>query len=101
MTRSLRRRLVVCLAALALLAAPTGAFASEGLDSIANKPAPAMFDVFVMRPMGLVMLGVSSVLFVPAAAFTAASRPSELGTTYEHMIQRPAQFVFSDPIGTH
>jgi hypothetical protein len=40
-------------------------------------------------------------VFVPAAALTAAIRPSELHVPYEILVQEPVRFVFVDPLGSH
>ena len=93
------RNLLVALVVTSMLAVP--AFGANQVNKISSEPAPAMVDVLLMRPIGLVMLGVSAAMFVPMAAVTGITRPKEVPVVYEHMIVKPAQFVFSDPIGSH
>ena len=101
MLRHLRTALAA-LAVVGLLAAPaTSAFAASNVELIENEKAPPMVDLFIMRPLGLAMLGVSAVLWVPAQAVTMVVRPKEYQTPIDYMLKGPAQFVFVDPLGEH
>lgn len=92
----------IALVVAGLLSAPgSPALAASSVGKIQSEPAPPMTDVLVMRPLGMVMLGVSTALFVPMAGITLLTRPQEVGTTYQHMVAKPARFVFKDPIGSH
>jgi hypothetical protein len=98
------RRLRITLAAVAvtaLLLAPTSTLAGTNIDNIGEKGSPPMVDVLLMRPLGLAMLVASVGLYIPAAALTAITRPSELDTTTEMLVRVPARFVFQDPLGSH
>jgi hypothetical protein len=95
------RRFTAALALAGLLLAPAASLAGTNIDNVGDHGSPPMVDVFLMRPIGLMMLGLSCGLFLPAAAVTAAVRPSELHTTYEYMVLNPARFVFADPLGSH
>jgi len=97
------RRFRIALAVLAvasMLLAPSAALARK-VNRLDSQNTPPMVDVFIQRPLGLIMLGVSAVLFVPAAIFTGITRPSEMSTTYDYMLRQPVEFVFEDPIGGH
>ena len=59
------------------------------------------FDLLVMRPVGLVALAVGAVLWVPAAAMTAAVQPSEIKKPTEALVMKPYRYVFVDSIGSH
>jgi hypothetical protein len=100
MARQLRR-LTAALALAACLFAPTASLAGTNIDTIGDQGSPPMVDVFLMRPLGLLFLGASCALYLPAAAVTALVRPSELHVPYEVLIQDPARFVFVDPLGSH
>ncbi len=93
------RTFFAALAVTALLASP--GFAATNIDNLDAGPASPVTDAIVLRPLGLAMLGVSAALWVPAAAVTALVRPSELDMTIEHMLVKPARFVFVDPLGSH
>jgi len=95
------RRFAAALALGAVLVAPVSARAGTNIDNVGDKGSPPSVDLFIMRPIGLAMLGVSCMLFVPAAALTAAVRPSELDVPFEHMVMKPVRFVFIDPLGSH
>jgi hypothetical protein len=100
MARQLRRFAAV-LALAAVLVAPTSSLASTNIDTVGDTGSPPMVDLFLMRPLGMMMLAASCAIFVPAAALTAMVRPSELHVPYELLVQDPARFVFVDPLGSH
>ena len=105
------RRFTAALCITALIAGvvlPSTASASGGdfinsSDSEANNmSSPIMLDLVLLRPVGLVTMAVSSVLFVvPVLPLTLITRPSEIKKPFEAMVMRPARFVWSDPLGTH
>ena len=99
----MRNKIFRGLATLAVFASliATPAFAKTSIEEVESAPAPAMVDVMLMRPLGMVMLGVSAALFVPAAGITAITRPDQMDLAYDAMIRKPARFVFVDPIGSH
>ena len=98
--RSVRRFLAVT-AVLALLAAPAAAVTDHKVSHVGNSNAPAMMDVLVLRPVGLVGLALSAVLWVPAEALTLCINPSEWKVPVDHLLTKPARYVFVDPIGSH
>jgi hypothetical protein len=57
-----------------------------------------VFDLLVLRPLGLVALGVGVVLFIPAAALSAADRDAFQEAT-EFFVKAPAQNVFTRRLG--
>ncbi len=83
----------------ALLAGP--AMAGQQFSNVDASNTAPMFDVLVMRPLGLVALGVGALLWLPAAAMTAAVQPSEMGKPTEMLVMKPYRYVFDDPIGSH
>ena len=67
------RTFFAALAVVGLLAAPaTTAFAGSNIGTLENEKAPPMVDLMLMRPLGLVGLVVSGVVWVPVQAFTMA-----------------------------
>jgi hypothetical protein len=95
------RRFAAVFALAATLAAPSASLAATNIDTVGDQGSPPMVDLFLMRPLGLAMLGASCMLFVPAAALTAAFRYEELDTTYQILVEKPVRFVFIDPLGSH
>jgi hypothetical protein len=92
-------RFVSSLLLLTLLATP--AMAKTSIEAAEAEPAGPLTDIFVMRPLGLVMLGVGTALFIPAAGLTAITRPKEIRVPYNILVREPARFVFVDPIASH
>ncbi len=72
-------------------------------DSEANNmTSPIMLDLIVLRPVGLAAMVVSTVLFVaPVLPLTLITRPTEIAKPWKALVVEPAQFVWSDPLGTH
>ena len=95
------RTTIAAVAVAGLLLAPTTSLAGTNIDNIGDKGSHPMIDVLLMRPLGMAMLVASVGLYIPAAAITAMTRPSELDTTTEMMVKAPARFVFVDPLGSH
>lgn len=85
--------------AVALLASPT--LAGQEFTDVEASHTGVAFDLIVMRPIGLLGLGIGSMLWLPAAAMTAAVQPSEIGKPTEALIMKPYRYVFDDPIGSH
>ncbi|MEM7413054.1 MAG: hypothetical protein AAF430_22670 [Myxococcota bacterium] len=99
------RRFVAALATAALvltLAVP--AAANNRAYQVDTEPAtvPMIFDVLVMRPVGLAMTVVGTVAYVfPVAPIMAVTRPGDLGKPLGPLVGAPARFTFADPIGQH
>ena len=97
------RALVAALATAALifsLAAPAAAFTRD----TGNRPnqVPAVIDVMLMRPVGLVMTVTGLALYVfPVAPITALVRPLDITKPLGPLVLKPGRFTFSDPIGYH
>jgi hypothetical protein len=62
-------------------------------------PVAAGFDVVIVRPLGLVVLAIGAVAFVPAALITAASGKDSLEAALEIFVTGPAHHVFQRPLG--
>ena len=96
------RTLLAALAVVGMLAAPaTSAFAASNVEMIESEKASPMIDLFLMRPLGLVMLGVSAALWVPAQGATMIFSPQDYRLPIEYMLKKPADFVFRDRLGEH
>jgi hypothetical protein len=95
------RRLFAAFAVATLVAAPVSAVTKEGVDRVDSEFAPPMLDVLVLRPVGLVGLMLSSMLWVPAELMTVCVNPTEWKVPVDHLLTKPARYVFVDPIGSH
>ena len=97
------RRLAVTLAVVGALLAPAASFAESriGMSPLQNEAASPMVDLFLMRPFGLIGLGVSAAIWVPAQALTMVVRPSDWEAPIQYMLKDPYEFVFVDPLGSH
>lgn len=92
-------KLVAAAAVVTMLAGP--AAAGRQFGDVEASHTSDMFDVLVMRPIGLVGLGLGAALWVPAAAITLAVQPTEIKKPTEQLVMKPFRYVFSDPIGSH
>lgn len=92
-------KFAAALVAAALLASPT--LANQEFTDVEASHTSDAFDLLVMRPIGLIGLGIGSVLWLPAAAMTAAVQPSEMHKPTEALVMKPYRYVFQDPIGSH
>jgi hypothetical protein len=95
------RRFLAAFAVAALVASPAFAVTNERVDKVDSEFAHPMVDVLVMRPVGLIGLGLSSIIWVPAQLMTLAVNPTEWYLPIHHLLAKPARFVFVDPIGSH
>lgn len=68
----------------------TGAEIDQGVGKV--------FDAIVLRPLGLAGLAVGAVLFVPAAALSAADRDA-FDECVDLFLRIPAENVFTRPLG--
>jgi len=89
-------------AALALaLALPARA---DRVAEISNEPTsvPVIFDIAVMRPIGLLTCIVGAAFYlVPVAPIVALTRPSEIAKPLGPLVGGPMRFTFKDPLGHH
>ncbi len=95
------RRFLAALALAALAAAPAAAVTNEQVDKVDSEFAHPMVDVLVMRPVGLIGLMLSGMIWVPAEAMTLMVNPTQWKLPVDHLLTKPARFVFVDPIGSH
>lgn len=63
---------------------------------------PMVFDVLILRPIGLTMLVGGTALYgLIVMPITALTRPTEVWKPALPLIVAPAKFTFSDPLGQH
>jgi len=92
--------ILIAVALLLVQVAPVAAATSQGLENRGNTNLVA--DALILRPLGLAMVGLGSVVWaVGVAPFVAITRPAELGESMDYLIKRPARYTFADPLGHH
>jgi hypothetical protein len=105
MTRTIRRLAAALAVAGLVTAAPGAALAGElSKTTVESEAASPMVDALLMRPLGLLGLGASAVLWVPAQTVTMAVRwndREDWRKPYDALLRKPYEFVFVDPLGTH
>jgi hypothetical protein len=98
------QRLVAAVAAALLIflaAAPVSATEFE-TNPAEDATSPVVFDLLILRPIGIVGAAVSAVLFIaPVAPLTLITRPSDISRPFEKMIINPARYVVVDKLGEH
>ena len=94
-----RSTVAVMAAALMFSASPAIGDTYEGNDR--EHSVPIILDVIVLRPMGLIALGVGATMFGMAAPFIAMTRPQNFNRPLEALVMTPARFVWADPLGEH
>ena len=63
---------------------------------------PMAFDALLLRPLGLLMTGFGTVVYlVPVAPIMLVTRPTDIAKPIPYLIGAPARFTFKDPIGHH
>ena len=66
-----------------------------------ERDTPVLLDAFVLRPVGLALTAVGTVLFLPAAAVVGCTRPTDIGKPFQMLIANPFRYTFIDPLGQH
>jgi hypothetical protein len=56
-------------------------------------------DVFPIRPLSAVTLGVGAVLFVPAAVMTAPNGWESITDAWERFVIEPGEYLWARPLG--
>ena len=77
---------------------------ADRVAEISQEPSsvPVIFDVAVMRPMGLLATVIGAAFYVvPVAPIVALTRPSEIAKPLGPLVGEPLQFTFKDPLGHH
>ena len=99
------RLFTAALVAAALLIGPVGSaaassFNDEGLEA-SRMQTPIVLDALILRPVGLAVTAIGTVLFVPAAAVVGVTRPVDIGKPFQMLVANPFRYTFMDPLGQH
>jgi hypothetical protein len=102
MSRCPQRFSAVLIAVALLLVQVAPVAATTGQDLETRGRTNLVADAILLRPLGLAMVGVGSVLWaVGVAPLVAITRPADLGESMEYLIMRPVRYTFVDPLGHH
>ncbi len=104
MPRSVRRFAAALAVAALVLAPAAGALADvslSGTNRLESETTGPIMDAVLLRPLGLMGLGLAGAIFVPAELVTLAVRPGEWRKPVDTLIMPAYEFVFVDPIGSH
>ena len=99
MSARIRRALVSILAAACLLTAAVPASAMSMEEAEAH--TPMAFDALIMRPLGIMALGLGTAIFAISTPMILITRPHEIGGPFHLLVVRPAKYVWADPLGQH
>lgn len=95
------KKIILLLVAATLMTAPFAgsAFASARDDVLSGKPGSTemIWDIWVVRPMGIVGQAVGAATFFLAAPWAAAG--GNIYDAQEELIIKPAKFTWKRPMG--
>ena len=77
---------------------------ADRVAELSDEPAsvPVIFDIAVMRPIGLLTTVIGMVFYVvPVAPIVALTRPTEIAKPLGPLVGAPMRFTFQDPLGHH
>ena len=97
------RTIAAVLAASALFigsAAPAAAALDQGLEATA-RATPVLLDMFVLRPLGLVLTTMGTAAFVLTSPLVLITRPTDIAKPFKLMVARPFMYTFGDALGEH
>lgn len=86
----------VMLAAALLFTAPATSFAVDG-DYREPSAESIVFDVLLVRPLGVAATAVGTVIFVAGLPFTVPTM--SVGTAAKKLVAEPFVFTFGRPVG--
>jgi len=77
---------------------------ADRVAEISDEPdsVPVIFDIAVMRPIGLLTCVIGAAFYlVPVAPIVALTRPTEIAKPLGPLVGGPLRFTFKDPLGHH
>ena len=80
-------------------AAPAAASATD--DYRREKEVPVILDAMFLRPLGLVLTGITLALAPIPMGVTLVTRPSDVLKPFQALVVPAARFTFVDPLGSH
>jgi hypothetical protein len=85
-----------------LLSVPTASASSfSASDDVDQHSVNVVFDVLVLRPIGLLVTAGGAVVYGLSAIVVGITRPKDITKPLEPLVLAPARYTFVDPIGQH
>jgi len=78
---------------------PVLAQGKSGDDDKEKGAGPMMFDLLLIRPVGVAATVIGSALFVVSLPFSAIGGNTK--PAYEKMVKEPAKYTFTRPLGDY
>ncbi len=95
----MRAAVVTLIAGVLLMPAAARAEEPKPVETSRTNYPSAVFDLLIVRPLGLVVLPVGVAAFIPAALLTAPNGMERLQEALEHFVTSPAKYVFQRKLG--
>ena len=89
--------IIMMIAAMMIMPLATTAFAEEYFEAEDPSGGEMMFDLAVVRPVGIIATAVGCVFFVVSSPFSALG--GNIGAAGEMLVKDPAAFTFKRPLG--
>ena len=89
--------IIITIAAMMTMPIATNTLAAEYFETEDPSGGAMMFDLAVVRPVGIIATAVGCVFFVVSSPFSALG--GNIDTAGEKLVKDPAAFTFKRPLG--
>ncbi len=89
--------IILIIAAMMIMPLATTAFAEEYFEAEDPSGGAMMFDLAVVRPVGIVATAVGCVFFIVSSPFSALG--GNIDTAGEKLVKDPVAYTFKRPLG--
>jgi hypothetical protein len=89
--------IIVMIAAMMIMPLATTTFAEEYFEAEEPSGGAMMFDLAVVRPVGIVATAVGCVFFIVSSPFSALG--GNIDTAGEKLVKDPVAYTFKRPLG--
>ena len=88
---------ILLIAAMMIMPVASTAFAAEYFEAEDPSGGAMMFDLAVVRPVGIVATAIGCVFFVVSSPFSALG--GNIDTASERLVKDPVAYTFKRPLG--
>lgn len=89
--------IIMVIAAMMIMPLASNALATEYFETENPSGGAMMFDLAVVRPVGIIATAIGCVFFVVSSPFSALG--GNFDTAGEKLVKDPASFTFKRPLG--
>lgn len=89
--------IIITIAAMMTMPLATDTLAAEYFETEDPSGGAMMFDLAVVRPVGIIATAIGCVFFVVSSPFSALG--GNINTAGEKLVKDPAAFTFKRPLG--